>query len=140
VYFAFEHLSLEFLVTYYMIIFKDILFCFFFIEYFLYLNLKCYSLPWFLTLQETPYHILPLELCLFYSPFSSFCIYLYPTLLFPNWITSTLILFFYHFLVHIPTCVVAIPGCYLTISRMNYNPELEGSPVTLIWRLGDRSF
>jgi hypothetical protein len=20
---------------------------------------------------------------------------------------------------------------------MNYNPELEGSPVTLIWRLGD---
>jgi hypothetical protein len=21
---------------------------------------------------------------------------------------------------------------------MNYNPELEGSPVTLIWRLGDR--
>jgi hypothetical protein len=22
---------------------------------------------------------------------------------------------------------------------MNYNPELEGSPVTLIWRLGDRS-
>jgi hypothetical protein len=28
----------------------------------------------------------------------------------------------------------------LTIFGMNYNPELEGSPVTLIWRLGDRSF
>ena len=26
------------------------------------------------------------------------------------------------------------------IFGMNYNPELEGSPVTLIWRLGDRSF
>jgi hypothetical protein len=25
----------------------------------------------------------------------------------------------------------------LTIFGMNYNPELEGSPVTLIWRLGD---
>jgi hypothetical protein len=23
---------------------------------------------------------------------------------------------------------------------MNYNPELEGSPVNLIWRLRDRSF
>ena len=28
----------------------------------------------------------------------------------------------------------------LTISGMNYNPELEGSPVILIWRLGDTSF
>ena len=34
--------------------------------------------------------------------------------------------------------VVAIPGCQL--SGMNYNPELEGSPVILIWRLGDTSF
>jgi hypothetical protein len=25
----------------------------------------------------------------------------------------------------------------LTISGMNYNPELEGSPVILIWRLRD---
>jgi len=25
----------------------------------------------------------------------------------------------------------------LTIFGINYNPELEGSPVTLIWRLGD---
>jgi hypothetical protein len=31
--------------------------------------------------------------------------------------------------------VVAIP-----IFGMNYNLELEGSPVTIIWRLGDRSF
>jgi hypothetical protein len=38
--------------------------------------------------------------------------------------------------------VVAIPGCQLdyTIFGMNYYPELDGSPVTLIWRLGDRSF
>jgi hypothetical protein len=28
----------------------------------------------------------------------------------------------------------------LTTSGMNYNPELEGSTVTLIWRLGDTSF
>ena len=28
----------------------------------------------------------------------------------------------------------------LTISGMNYNPELEGSSVTLILRLGDTSF
>ena len=36
--------------------------------------------------------------------------------------------------------VVAIPGCHLTMSGMNYNPELEGSPVILILRLGDTSF
>jgi hypothetical protein len=28
----------------------------------------------------------------------------------------------------------------LTISGMNYNPELEDSSVILIWRLGDTSF
>jgi hypothetical protein len=33
--------------------------------------------------------------------------------------------------------VVAISGCQLDYIGMNYNPELEGSPVTLIWRLGD---
>jgi hypothetical protein len=29
---------------------------------------------------------------------------------------------------------------WLSISGMNYNPELEDSPVILIWKLGDRSF
>jgi hypothetical protein len=34
-------------------------------------------------------------------------------------------------------CVVVIPGCQLDYIWNDYNPELEGSPVTLIWRLGD---
>ena len=33
--------------------------------------------------------------------------------------------------------VVVIPGCQLDYIWNDYNPELEGSPVTLIWRLGD---
>jgi hypothetical protein len=36
--------------------------------------------------------------------------------------------------------VVAIPGCQLDYIWNELHPELEGSPVTLIWRLGDRSF
>jgi hypothetical protein len=37
--------------------------------------------------------------------------------------------------------VVAILGCQLDyIWNELHNPELEGSPATLIWRLGDRHF
>jgi hypothetical protein len=35
-------------------------------------------------------------------------------------------------------CVVTIPRCQL--SQVDYNPELEGSPVILIWWQGDTSF
>jgi hypothetical protein len=36
--------------------------------------------------------------------------------------------------------IVAIPGYQLDYIWNELQPELEGSPVTLIWRLGDRSF
>jgi hypothetical protein len=36
-------------------------------------------------------------------------------------------------------CVVAIPGCHLDYIWNELQSRLEGSPVDLIWRLGDRS-
>jgi len=49
---------------------------------------------------------------------------------------------------HKSACVISISDqvlwlflvVSLTVSGMNYNPELEGSPLILILRLGDTSF
>jgi hypothetical protein len=60
-------------------------------------------------------------------------------------IVTTLLLFhvnmrYYFCQVDKEWIVVPIPGCQLEYIWNELQSRLEGSPVTLIWRLGDRSF